>query len=77
MKLNESALRMQMRQLRAEARNHDENADECRRLIDLLERKDVKGDLEIEALLGIARYHRVQSLKKDALVVGMRSRLRA
>lgn len=76
MKLNEAKLRNQLRRLAAEARDHDANAEECRRLIDLLKRRGGEGRLEIEALIGIARYHRVQSLKKDALAEGMRDQIR-
>jgi hypothetical protein len=76
MKLNEATLRLQMRQLTAEARDHDENAEECGRLIDLLRIRGGEARLELEALLGIARYHRVQSLKKGALARSMRDQLR-
>jgi len=76
MKLNEAALRMHMRQLTDEVREHDANAEECRRLIGLLQSRGAEDRLEVEALLGIARYHRVQSLKKDALAEGMRDQLR-
>jgi len=77
MKLNEATLRLQLRRLTAEVREHDANADECRRLIEVLRSRGAEGrHLEVEALLGIARYHRVQSLKKDALAEGMRRQLR-
>ncbi len=64
-----------MRQWQAQARDHDANAEECRRLIEILRRRGAEDRLEMEALLGIARYHRVQSLKKEAIARGMRVQL--
>jgi ferric-dicitrate binding protein FerR (iron transport regulator) len=77
MKANETTLRRQVRQWRAQARDHDANAEECRRLIEILRRRGAEDRLEMEALLGIARYHRVQSLKKSALALGAQDQLGA